>query len=183
MAGPQTISVPTGGATVSSTAFGAPVANTIAAILNPAHGMFYQTTATTSIANSTTVWTPVGFDTEYTDTANGHSTTTNPARYTVPTGWQGLYVVQGSVIFTGNATGQRWAAVGVNGLTPQNGTADGTALAPNSSSFSVSTYAEIVLAAGDYVQLLALQSSGGTLATTINGAFTSSMTVRWVASL
>lgn len=113
--------------------------------------------ANISINNAT--FTALTFDSERWDTGNFHSTSSNTSRLTVPTA--GLYDIGGSVVFAANATGMREAAIRVNGSTfiveqgPQPPTVtDGARV-------QVST--QYQLAAGDYVELMAFQRSGGAL--------------------
>lgn len=136
---------------------------------NPARIIVQQSSTATTIANSTTVWTPVAFADAggvTIDSVNGHSTVTNPARYAAQAGWPGNYKLTGRVAYTGNATGLRGIGFGVNGLTPFSQMLWGTV--PNSGIITMEINEEVFLNVGDYVQLLAIQSSGGGLATLVS---------------
>lgn len=87
-----------------------------------------------------------------------HSTSSNTSRMTVPAGLGGLYLVMGSGRFTANATGARTLKLAKNGVDFRQiiitGDADGTDYELNGI---------VSLAAGDYVELLVAQTSGGAL--------------------
>jgi hypothetical protein len=119
------------------------------------------TTATTAFVTGT--WGAVPFDSESWDTAAMHSTITNTSRITVPAA--GLYIVEGVICFAGNATGLRLAGLRVNSsaTNPPNWGSHyannvGAAFPPH-----VPISATIKMAANDYVELVAWQSSGGNL--------------------
>lgn len=125
---------------------------------------------------TTSVTTAVALDSEVQDSDGGHDTVTNNSRYTAPkTGW---YHCSGSVSFPINGTGRRIVVFRVNGVS---GSAGPQAELPPSASTvtTVTQETEVFLNAGDYVELYALQTSGGTL-TLLGGASTGSfMLVRW----
>ncbi len=103
------------------------------------------------------------FDTETYDNLAMHSTSVNTDRITVPTGGGGIYLVGARCRFTANATGYRRLELKINGT----GTFAEVTIP------SVSTNADCTLevtgvytvAAGDYFQVFATQSSGGALNT------------------
>ena len=66
-----------------------------------------------SIANSLVPFTPLTWDYTVVDTFNGHSTVTNPTRYTVP--FAGVWLFYGHAAFTSNATGRRLSQIWQNG--------------------------------------------------------------------
>ncbi|MFI0894899.1 hypothetical protein [Streptomyces sp. NPDC020983] len=126
------------------------------------------------------------FDTEVEDTDGGHSTLTNTDRYTcqVP----GVYLLTGQVNFAAlNTTGLRLAEWRV---TTAGGSASvppgGESLLPPSASQTLTivlppTY--IRLAVGDYVQILALQTSGSPIAVGGGGGGTQTqMSCLWIAA-
>lgn len=118
----------------------------------------YTSSATTSITNNTE--TAVSFDSEVFDVGALHDPSSNPSRFTVPTGGDGLYVVIGQARWTGNGTGIRSARIYKNGtsLQAQNDAASGT------TDFTRLEVAALInLVAGDYVELKVLQTSGGAL--------------------
>jgi hypothetical protein len=127
------------------------------AALNTMRAKTYLTAATTSVANTTE--TSISWTAEAWDVGNLHDLATNPTRFTVPTGGDGLYFVEGQVQFAANATGIRSVRIYVNGaIVARNdypaGTTDGL-------SFQVT--AVLALIAADYVEVKVYQSSGGAL--------------------
>lgn len=108
---------------------------------------------------STGSWTSLNMDTEGAtefDSDAFHDTVTTNTRATVPTGKGGKYHVGGSVGFTGNATGTRDIGIWVNGslYALQSLIAD-----PGGEYLAIDTI--VNLAAGDYVELRAVQTTGG----------------------
>lgn len=119
-------------------------------------------TATTSIPTATTTAVPLAATSEW-DTNGFHSTSTNNARITIPTGFAGKYHVHGVYSLAGSATGRRMARVQKNG--------GGTAVArgdftpgTNANVLTVNAAGDVTLADGDYLELYAYQDSGGSLA-------------------
>ena len=112
--------------------------------------------------------TSITFTTHDTDTAGGHSTVTNTSRYTCQS--TGLFIVMGLVSYATNATGSRGAQFYVNG-SPLSAsrvllnTSTGTGSLPA----GVATMRIVSLTAGDYIELLGLQNSGGSLNTSVSG--------------
>jgi hypothetical protein len=115
---------------------------------------------------SNNVWTAVTLTSETEDFGNIHDTVTNPSRITIPAGYPtAIYAVSGSAYFAGSTAGGRAVALAKNG-SRINGS--GTRDTPASDGFgnSLTTRTALVrLAAGEYVELHALQSSGGNLNT------------------
>lgn len=130
---------------------------------------------------TTATFTAINFDTEDVDYDAAHSTVTNTSRYTAQTA--GYYLVSGIAGFVGNATGARYTAIYVNG-SPINGTEQGFTTVPNADTLQIPTPGTLVyLNAGDYVQLVAYQSSGGNLNTHVAAAaFQPIMNVLWVSN-
>lgn len=114
---------------------------------------------TQSITTSGTAQALV-FDTEAYDTDAYHSTVSNTSRLTAPV--TGKYHIEGVINYASNATGNRRAQVRLNGTTT---IASGTDTVSANSGFT--TFAHVAcdysLAAGDYVELMATQNSGGAL--------------------
>lgn len=126
-------------------------------------------TGTFSCSNST--HTQITFNTENFDTDNFHSTTTNTSRVTIPTGKDGYYQINCGVEWDANATNSRYISL------YKNGTRTYTSICSASSgSYPHSRLSTIInLVAGDYIEIYAMQDSGGTLscyATTIVNPFT-----------
>lgn len=127
----------------------------------------YRTTAL--IASNTTI-TVAQFTTgfggaELYDNAGVHSLSTNTSRMTVPTGAAGLWSFGYQLGFASNASGQREAWMEKN----SNGAAGGTRYAwwklpANGADIHVMTGSiDVTMADGDYMELFAYQSSGGSL--------------------
>lgn len=111
-----------------------------------------------ALANATS--TAIDLGNETFDTGGVHSTTTDPSRLTAPI--DGYYTVSGEAVFSADPDGSRQVLLRKNdglgpiagGLTLATGVSDPTAV-------PVTTIVE--LDAGDYVELEAFQSSGGSL--------------------
>jgi hypothetical protein len=129
-----------------------------------------------TVQNLTTgVFTDLTFDIEEVDTDGGHSTVTNPNRYTAQTaGW---YDVRGSVLWGANATGLRLLRFVVNNTTPYR-VADAPAAASGSASTGGASL--IFLNVGDYVTMQGRQDSTVTLATQISDQCPR-FEIRWVS--
>jgi hypothetical protein len=117
---------------------------------------------TQSISNA--AFNAVSFNSEDYDTGGFHSTAVNTSRFTVPAGAGGTYLIIGHVVFAANGTGQRGLTIGKNG---GGATINGVSAFKSSPSGTyvtmVNIMAVLVLAAGDYIELLAYQDSGGAL--------------------
>jgi len=120
----------------------------------------YKTTFQ-SVANGTQ--TTMTFDAEFWDSDGFHSNTTNNSRLTIPSGLTGYYQVHGRINFGSNATGARYAILGVNGTSSGNYDAYTVYQAVNGAETMIEVNSIIPLSAGDYVQLFAIQTSGGSL--------------------
>lgn len=103
--------------------------------------------------------TALAFNTERWDTDTIHDTSTNNSRLTCKTA--GKYLIAGHVLFAGHATGQRQLSVRLNGATYCGIVNHISASAAVQSCLSISTVLD--LAVNDYVELVALQTSGGDL--------------------
>lgn len=95
-----------------------------------------------------------------------HNPASNNTRITVPSGGGGVYMIGGQLAYAANSTGERRLDLRINGVTTiaQN---RGAAITNISVVQIVTLYA---LAAGDYVELGAGQTSGGAL-DALNGIF------------
>lgn len=124
-----------------------------------------QTGTAQNIANA--VATAVTFNTEVYDTANGHDTVTNTTRYTVPTGLGGLWLIGGKMSWDGNTTGRRIGWFLVNAVSIVPGSYISVPPAATATLMPMETV-PVVLSAGDYIELIQQQDSGGTR-TTFNG--------------
>lgn len=114
--------------------------------------------ASQSIANSTNQ--AITFDSEEYDTNGFHSTVTNTSRITIPANYGGYYRITGYIGFASNATGVRSAKFYKNGTSIFHFSQPITATGNPQSAGGTAT---VNLVAGDYIELIALQSSGGAL--------------------
>jgi hypothetical protein len=114
--------------------------------------------AAQSIGSGTS--TALSFNSERHDSDGFHSTSSNTNRITIPAGMGGKYVISGQVRFAANATGFREVSIRVGGATTI-AIQDTLAVGGVPTILSITTVYE--LAAGDYVELLAYQNSGGAL--------------------
>jgi hypothetical protein len=99
------------------------------------------------------------FNSERHDNANLHDTVTNTSRLTAPVA--GVYDISGHIDFAANATGARAAQIRVNGTTIIANKNEMARTDGNAHTISIQT--QYKLAAGDYVELLSNQFSGGAL--------------------
>lgn len=120
-------------------------------------------TRTTSLNCTTGVWTPIPFsDGEDYDTVGMHSTSSNPSRFTIPSGMAGLWSFTISTAWAPNATNDRGIQVWKNGGLLESGPIHGSA-GPSVNTMLNRPY-EDVFAVGDYVEFYASHDAGGTLA-------------------
>ena len=119
----------------------------------------------------------VTFNSERYDVGACHSTVSNTSRLTVPSGEGGKYLIGGCVQWFTNATGRRILKLRVNGTTD----IAQVELALVSSESGGIVQTEYALAAGDYVELHAFQSSGGALNMLATPNLSPEFWFRWVA--
>lgn len=136
----------------------------------------YQT-STQSLATGQTD-NPITLDTESYDSEGGHSTTTNPSRYVcqVP----GLYRITVTGSMAPNGTGARKVGINVNGVSLTGAGVQQVPPASNTWQGAVST--EAFLNAGDYVELVIWQTSGGALSTNAGNSTTPTMCLWWIGN-
>ena len=123
----------------------------------------YRTRAYNSTTQSITSGadTAVTFDTEDFDVGGLHSTVTNTSRFTVPASGGGLFVMTANVFLAASGTGILSIDWKLNGTTKiGTGQFIGNSAA-NAVQVEHTTFA--VLAAGDYVEVIVNQNSGGPL--------------------
>jgi hypothetical protein len=147
-------------------------------LVRPPHAKLRQTTLQ-SVSNGT--FTDITFDAEDWDNYNGHSTSTNTARYVCQV--EGYYQLSGGLSWAGNAAGRRASTWAVNGTALA-----GTELAITATSASNVDHpartVEVALNAADYVTLQGWQDTGGSLNTNVGSAQAdSAMYVRWIGEL
>lgn len=118
--------------------------------------------------------TPLSFDTVNFDTDVMFSLS-SPTRLTIQTA--GKYLLTGNVLFAANATGQRQTNIARNG-DQASGIFLGRNVFPANTVPGLGTAVNVVavwdFAAAEYVQLLALQSSGGSLNVLFSAVYTAS---------
>jgi len=120
----------------------------------------YKSGGSQTLANNTA--TAITFDAEEFDTDAFHSTVSNTSRFTIPSGKAGKYFFEGFIILT-SGTNIRNLDFNVNGasaryLYQQPGVS-------NAASWGLGGSAIMSLSVGDYVELVASQTSGGNLTT------------------
>lgn len=122
--------------------------------------------ANQSIADTTNV--KLTFNQESYDTDTMHSTVSNTSRITITTA--GRYLIWGSMVYASNATGVRVIKFWINNL------ADGfqygfilNAAVNGSAHYMTSSFIKD-LAANDYVEMIAVQTSGGALNSSTEGS-------------
>lgn len=162
------------GQVLTAAFWNAQVRDAITFLLNPPDFVGKQSTGQ-SIPSGTP--TAVALDTNTLDSYAGHSTVTNNTRYVAQV--SGTYSASGVVAYPLNSTSGRSAHLRVNGVDLANS---------QTQMHSSSTYNTIVptptldvyLNAGDYIELIAQQSSGGSLTLLTAAPGNSGLTVRWV---
>jgi len=114
-------------------------------------------------------WTPIQFtssDTEVYDALGFHDPTTDNTRFTIPSGYAGIYIVSGVITYgTANNDGGRGAVIKVNGTDYHNITIIATGYWQR-----VSVCDILYLDEGDYVEFLGIQTSGVDIITAYGGS-------------
>jgi len=155
------VAAPTTATTISVSTYGSKVTDALdyLAVSKPNARAFNS--AVQSIPNTTS--TVLTFDSESYDKGSGsHSTSVNTGRLTVPTSCGGVYYIGARVSWASNATGYRSLSLRVNGTTTI-ATISYPVRTDGFSDLCLST--NYSLAAGDYVEALVSQTSGGSLNT------------------
>jgi hypothetical protein len=130
-----------------------------------------QRSATQSISNSSL--TAVQFNAaDAWDTDAFHDTTTNNSRITIPTGFGGRYQIQANVNWDSNTSGVREVLIRFNGTT----TIADVVVAGTCRQYVAAEYA---LSAGQYVEVVVWQDSGG--ARDIGGGNGCWFSARWIS--
>lgn len=152
---PSTISNPTAGQPITA-AWGDAVNDAVAFLANPPKCRVYNSAAI-STAHATSV--PLTFNSERFDTDSMHSTVSNTGRITFTTA--GTYYVGGDINWASAAGNLREAVIRLNGTTQ----IAGQRMAPIGAGFghTANLSALYAFSAGDYVELLAYQDSGGAI--------------------
>lgn len=131
------------------------------------HWVSVRSNSNQSIATAT--WTPVQFDVTVEDLNSMHDSVTNTTRITAVR--TGVYYFTAGIVWSTNSTGARGLAFLINGSTA---TYHSGIVVPSMSSVGVylTTTLTVRLAAGDYVEAAAYQSSGASLALNSNSGLT-----------
>ena len=124
-------------------------------------GCGLKKTSDQSISDDTT--TAITFTAEDFDTDAFHSTSTNTARITIPSGKGGKYLIYGYLAFQDNATGSRAVNVNLNGTTRIATFARIQAVTESGSNTTIGGSFIYNLVAGDYIELQGYQKSTGSL--------------------
>jgi hypothetical protein len=112
---------------------------------------------TQNVANATVVAVALGAE-EY-DSDGFHDNSTNNSRLTIPVGLGGKYLLAGGTTYDTDTTGVRYGWWRKNGTTDLRGE---VAYAPIAAGISVQHVTPVDLVAGDYVEFVTYQDSGGT---------------------
>lgn len=142
---------------------------------NKPHARVYNSSAFSHTSSGSFV--AITFNSERYDVGGCHSTVTNTSRLTVPSGEGGKYAIGGCIQWATNGTGRRLLKLRLNATTDLCQVE--LPITSNESGGIIQT--EYALAAGDYVELFAFQSSSGTLAVNAVGNFSPDFWFRWVA--
>lgn len=124
------------------------------------------------------VYDEINWDSVTVDTVNGHDSGL-PTRYTAQ--YAGWYQLSGGASFAANATGIRRCGWAINGSAIDDRLAVVTAVA-SGGLHGVARTMHVYLSEEDYVELWALQGSGGSLNTDVANGVQSSISVRWVSN-
>lgn len=119
------------------------------------------------------------FDSERVDVGAMHDLVTNPGRITVPAGGAGFYTIGGQIEFDGNATGRRGIQIRLNGATVI-AREETPSIGANDQPITLVTAYQ--LAAGDYVELMGYQNSGGNLNMLASSAYAPEFYAHWLST-
>lgn len=164
------------GGKVTAALWNADVRDAVDFLLDPPR---CRVTHTATVSASNTTNTAHAWDTEDFDSDGIHSTSVNTSRLTIVT--DGVYQLSGAISWAGNSTGLRYQMWFKNGASM--GIDYQSVVAAGSSSTIVvpAPTAMVALVAGDYIELVGYQNSGGSL--NMNPAASYSYAeARWVAA-
>jgi hypothetical protein len=120
----------------------------------------YKVTTDQTLSNDTN--TVITFNAEEFDTDGFHDNSTNNSRITIPSGKGGKYLIISTISFAANATGQRATNFQINGTT--NIILSFQYQTTSAITFRGTASGIANLTAGDYIECIAAQTSGGNLA-------------------
>jgi hypothetical protein len=165
------------GVDVSAAFWNAQVRDAVNFVANPPHCVCYQTVGQ-SIPSSGATATAITFDTNEVDSYSGHSTVTNTSRYVAQVaGW---YRVSGSIAYPAtSASSYRYCFLRKNGADIPGGATDKENVTTTANQIVAAASREVFLNVGDYVELYALQNSGGAMTTSVTSPQNSYMNVKW----
>jgi hypothetical protein len=129
--------------------------------------------AAISVPNATI--TAITLDSERDDTDSIHSTSSNTSRLTCNTA--GKYDIKGQIEYPANATGVRGIGIRLNGTTIINLAKVPAVSSTETISLPVAT--DYNLAVGDYVELVAYQTSGGALNANATANYSPEFSMIW----
>lgn len=123
-------------------------------------------------------FTAITWDTNVIDTYSGHSTVTNPSRYTAQVA--GTYRIHARDSFGASATGRRMGKIMKNGADLLGSQVE-VAVNPTASGLTTvwSEY-EVACAVSDYLEFFVYQSSGGALGTSVASPAGGFVVVQWI---
>jgi hypothetical protein len=126
----------------------------------------YHTATQSATHNAATT---LAFNSERYDTDGFHDPATNNSRLTVPAGQAGKYLITAQVGWAASSAGVRQQYLQVNGSTR---IAELLIPPPGAFAFAMPPLTTIYdLAAGDYVEVIVVQSTGGALSTSVAGNY------------
>lgn len=128
---------------------------------------------------TTGAWTSLSLDSTAVDTYGGHSNATNNSRYVSQAA--GYYSLTNAVSVGSNGTGWRGVRTEKNGSQITGGASE---IPSNGGGPTAIGSPEIItyLNVGDYAEAYGIQTSGGTLSTSVNTDANCAITVKWVHS-
>ena len=132
-----------------------------------------------SVNNAT--FTAITFQVESFDTDAFHDNSTNTSRFTIPTGKGGKYLISGIISYAFHATGTRLVAIYKNGST-WNYNAQLQTVTSSPSGIYIPVSFVINLAATDYVEIFAYQTSGGALNVAQDGTTATNIQVSYLGA-
>lgn len=136
----------------------------------------HRTTSDHSIASGSYV--AVQWNGERYDTNTFHNNVTNNTLLTVP--FAGYYHIEANVVFAASATGLRSAGFALNGGITAETTGSFNLVTPVSGDYTgVHTAQDILLTAGDYLEVYAYQNTGGALGLKVD--YTAAQ-IRWIGA-
>ena len=153
---PNTVHNPTTGAVIPAS-WGDNVRDNLEFLIDPPACSVYGSAVQVLTDNTAAA---ILADSELFDSAAMHSTSSNTSRITIPTGLGGRYMIVATVFFESNGTGARIVRLRVDGST----NTDMLAVGGSAASSTVLSFSKpLVLTAGQYVEIMGLQTSGGDL--------------------